>query len=74
MTVFAKCSFFILLPQKKKNKDTQEVSYCYEFYFIVLATFPESHVDLPAGVQMYPHYYEEKWVTQSGLKIISKGK
>ena len=51
-------------PSKKKNKDTQEVSYCYEFYFIVLATFPESHVDLPAGVQMYQHYYEEKWVTE----------
>ena len=65
---------FLFHFQKKENKDTQEISYCHEFYFLVLAAFPESCVHLSASVQMYQHYYEEKWVTQIGIKIISKGK
>lgn len=36
--------------------------------------FPELWMHLPAGVQMHQHYYEEKWVTQIGIKIISKGR
>lgn len=36
--------------------------------------FPELCVHLPAGVQMHQHYYEEKWVKQIGVKIISKAR
>ena len=66
--------FFIHFKKKKKKSKTQEINYCYEFCFLVLTMFPELCVHLPAGVQMHQRYYEEKWVTQIGTKIISKGR
>lgn len=45
---------------------------CYELCSLVLILFPELCVNLPTGVQMY-HHYEDKWVTQTGIRIIAKG-